>query len=237
MPGFSLGDIEIEVVQKAIKNVHLSVLPPKGKVRVSAPLALDLDTLRAFVISKLPWVRQQQKKMQAQEREAPREMLNRESHYYNGKRYLLKVVEREGVPDVDLGHNTLTLFVRPVTAPDKRLEVLRNWYRQQLKTRLPKLIARYEKRMNVRVAEFGIKQMKTKWGTCNPEARRIWVNLELAKKPAECLEYIVVHEMVHLLEPTHNQRFTSLMDEYLPKWRFYRDELNSLPVRYEHWSY
>ena len=237
MPGFSLGDIDVDVVQKAIKNVHLSVLPPEGKVRVSAPAALDLDTIRAFVISKLPWIRQQQKKLQAQEREAPREMLNRESHYYNGKRYLLKVVERDGAANVDLGHHTLTLFVRPGTEPEKRLLLLKEWYREQLKTRLPELITKYEKLMDVSVAEFGIKQMKTKWGTCNPEARRIWVNLELAKKPTECLEYIVVHEMVHLLEPSHNRRFTALMDEYLPKWRFHRDELNNLPVRYEHWSY
>lgn len=237
MPELTLGGIDIEVVQKNIKHVHLSVLPPEGQVRVSAPLHIDQETLRAYIITKLPWIRKQQQKLQAQVREAPRDMVGGESHYFNGQRYLLEIVERNSVPEVDLGHHTITLYVRPGTAPDKRLAILREWYRANLKERLPPIIGHYEKLMGVKVAEFGVKQMKTKWGTCNPAAGRIWVNLELAKKPASCLEYIVVHEMVHLLEPSHNKRFKSLMEQYMPNWRGYRDELNSLPVRYEDWGY
>lgn len=237
MPELTLGGIDIEVIQKDIKNVHLSVHPPEGRVRVSTPKHIDQDTLRAYIIAKLPWIRKQQQKLQLQEREAPRDMVGGESHYYNGQRYLLEIVEREAPPEVDLGHHTITLYVRSATDPDKRLAVLREWYRARLKERLPALIQRYEKLMNVQVAEFGVKQMKTRWGTCNPAAGRIWVNLELAKKPASCLEYIVVHEMVHLLEPSHNERFKQLMTQYMPNWRSYRDDLNSLPVRYEDWGY
>ncbi len=230
MPGITLGDLYVEVVQKAIKNVHLTVHPPDGRVRVSAPAGIDLETIRAFVISKMPWIRKQQNRLVSQEREAPRDMINRESHYYNGKRYLLKVVERNQTPEVDLSHRIMTLFVRPGTDIEKRQVILKEWYRQQLKQSIPAIIQHYEPIMQVKVAEFGIKQMKTRWGTCNTAARRIWINLELAKKPPECLEYIVVHEMVHLLERSHNHRFVAFMDQFLPKWRAYKDELDRLPV-------
>ncbi len=232
MPGITLGDLYVEVVQKAIKNVHLTVHPPDGRVRVSAPAGIDLETIRAFVISKMPWIRKQQNRLVSQEREAPRDMINRESHYYNGKRYLLKVVERNQTPEVDLSHRIMTLFVRPGTDTEKRQVILKEWYRQQLKQSIPTIIQHYEPIMQVKVAEFGIKQMKTRWGTCNTAARRIWINLELAKKPPECLEYIVVHEMVHLLERSHNHRFVAFMDQFLPKWRAYKDELDRLPVYY-----
>ena len=163
-------------------------------------------------------------------------MVNRESHYYNGERYLLEVIERDAPPAVDLGHHIMTLYVRPGTEPGKRLTILREWYRARLKERLPLLIRHYQKVMGVEVVKFGIKQMKTKWGACSPAAGRIWINLELARKPPECLEYIVVHEMVHLLEPRHDDRFKALMEKFLPKWRFYRDGLNALPVRHEKWG-
>lgn len=237
MPTLQLGDIPVEVIHKDIKNVHLSVYPPNGKVKVSAPLSMELDTIRIFVVSKLSWIKQQQKKLRNQEREAPRDFIERESHYFNGKRYQLRVIESDARPQVELSHKYLTLHVRPNTDTDKRLELLNTWYRNQLKALIPELIKKYEPLMKVKVNEFGVKRMKTKWGTCNPSAQRIWVNLELAKKPPECLEYIVVHEMTHLLEPTHNQRFVSLMDLFLPKWRLYKDELNKLPVRHENWSY
>ena len=237
METLKLGDMSVDVTHKKIKNVHLSVYPPNGKVKVSAPLSMELETIRMYVITKLSWIRKQQNRLAVQEREAPRDYIERESHYYNGKRYLLRIVGTPGTARVELGHKYIDLFIRPSLGVDQRQLVLNEWYRKQLKQEVPSLIKQYEKIMNVEVSEFGVKQMKTKWGTCNPTAKRIWVNLELAKKPSECLEYIVVHEMVHLLEPTHNNRFVALMDEYLPKWRLYKDELNKLPVRHEMWEY
>ncbi|MDP3029889.1 MAG: SprT family zinc-dependent metalloprotease [Deltaproteobacteria bacterium] len=237
MEQLQLGNITVDVVQKDIKNVHLSVYPPTGRVRISAPFRMNLDTIRIFAISKLNWIKKQQTKLRNQEREAPREFLNRESHYFNGKRYLLEVIEQDAAPKVELKHSKIELYVRPQTNREKMKSILDEWYRSQLKASLPTLIEKWEKKMNVRVNEFGIKKMKTRWGTCNRKAKRIWLNLELAKKPGECLEYIVVHEMVHLLERNHNDRFTSLMNAFMPKWRFYKDELNRLSVRHEDWNY
>ncbi len=237
MEQLQLGNLTVDVVQKNIKNIHLSVYPPTGRIRISAPFRMNLDTIRVFAISKLSWIKKQQAKLRKQEREAPREFLNRESHYFNGKRYLLKVIEQAAVPRVELKHSKIELYVRPQTNREKMKSILDEWYRSQLKASLPRLIGKWEKKMNVKVNEFGIKKMKTKWGTCNSEAKRIWLNLELAKKPAECLEYIVVHEMVHLLKRNHNDRFISLMNTFMPKWRFYKDELNRTPLRHENWSY
>jgi predicted metal-dependent hydrolase len=237
MEQLQLGNIIVDVVQKDIKNIHLSVYPPTGRVRISAPFRMNLDTIRVFAISKLSWIKKQQTKLRTQEREAPREYLNRESHYFNGKRYLLKVIEQDAAPRVELKHSKIELYIRPQTAKDKRKSILYEWYRNQLKASLPALIVKWERKMNVKVNEFGIKKMKTKWGTCRQEAKRLWLNLELAKKPRECLEYIVVHEMVHLLERNHNDRFIFLMDEFMPKWRFYKEELNRRPLRHENWTY
>ena len=237
MKQLQLGNIIVDVVQKDIKNIHLSVYPPTGRVRISAPFRMNLDTIRVFAISKLSWIKKQQTKLRTQEREAPREFLNRESHYFNGKRYLLKVIEQDAAPRVELKHSKIELYIRPQTTKEKRKSILDEWYRNQLKASLPALIAKWEKKMNVKVNEFGIKKMKTKWGTCSREAKRLWLNLELAKKPGECLEYIVVHEMVHLLERNHNDRFISLMNELMPKWRFYKEELNRRPLRHENWTY
>jgi hypothetical protein len=237
MKQLQLGKINVDVLQKDIKNIHLSVYPPTGRVRISAPTRMDLDTIRVFAISKLSWIKKQQTKLRTQEREAPREYLNRESHYFNGKRYLLKVIEQSAVPRVELKHSIIELHVRPQTNKEKMKSILDEWYRSQLKTSLPALIGKWEKKMNVKVNKFGIKKMKTKWGTCIREAKRIWLNLELAKKPRECLEYIVVHEMVHLLERNHNERFISLMDKFMPKWKFYKEELNRRPLRHENWNY
>jgi len=232
-----IGDILVDVVLKDIRNIHLSVHPPAGRVRLSAPVGMDIDTLRLYAISRLGWIKKQQRKLRGQERETPREYLNRESHYLWGKRYLLKIVEREAPSAVDVQHSAILLYIRPDASQEKKQSLLDAWYRKQLKVAIPDLIASWEKRIGVRVNEFGIKKMKTKWGTCNPDARRIWVNLELAKKPKECLEYIVVHEMVHLLEHHHNERFIALMDDMLPKWRSLRDDLNRLPVKHEEWEY
>jgi predicted metal-dependent hydrolase len=232
-----LGEIAVDVVKKDIKNVHLSVYPPTGKVRISAPLRMDLDTIRVFAISKLGWIKQQQRKVREQEREPRREYLDRESHYVWGKRYLLKVIEKDAVPRVDLKHNQMFLQIRPASGEEKKQAVLDEWCRAQLKEAVPQLIAKWEPLMGVKVERFFVQRMKTKWGSCSRCSFSIRLNTDLARKPRECLEYIVVHEMVHLLEPTHNGRFIALMDHFMPTWRFYRDVLNRLPVRHESWGY
>ncbi|MDD3317496.1 MAG: SprT family zinc-dependent metalloprotease [Methanosarcina sp.] len=232
-----LGDVTIDVVFKDIKNVHLSVYPPSGRVRISAPLRMDIDTIRVFAISRLGWVKQQQKKFQEQERETPREYLNLESHYVWGKRYLLKVIESEETPTVELKHKKMVLSVRPGTDDKKKQAIIDAWYREQLKNALPPLIAKWEPLLGVKVERFFVRRMKTKWGSCNYKARNIRLNTELVKKPQECLEYVIIHEMAHLLEPTHNSRFIMLMDRFMPKWQFYRDKLNQLPVSHENWNY
>lgn len=232
-----IGDITVDVVKKDIKNLHLSVYPPAGTVRIAAPLRMDLETIRTFAITKLGWIKSQQQKLQEQERETPRDYIERESHYVWGKRYLLHVVEKDTAPAVELGHRTLLLQIRPGTGTHKRQAILEKWYRQQLKAELPVLIAKWEALIGVNVKQFFVQQMKTKWGSCNPATATIRLNTELAKKPPACLEYIVVHEMVHLFEPTHNNRFRTLMDRFMPNWHLYRDELNRQPVRHEDWVY
>ncbi|MDD2614281.1 MAG: SprT family zinc-dependent metalloprotease [Methanosarcina sp.] len=211
--------------------------PPSGRVRISAPLRMDIDTIRVFAISRLGWVKQQQKKFQEQERETPREYLNLESHYVWGKRYLLKVIESEETPTVELKHKKMVLSVRPGTDDKKKQAIIDAWYREQLKNALPPLIAKWEPLLGVKVERFFVRRMKTKWGSCNYKARNIRLNTELVKKPQECLEYVIIHEMAHLLEPTHNSRFIMLMDRFMPKWQFYRDKLNQLPVSHENWNY
>jgi len=232
-----LGDITVDVVLKDIKNVHLSVYPPAGRVRIAAPERMDLDTIRVFALSKLGWIKAQQTKLQAQARETPREYLNRESHYIWGRRYLLTVTEVDAPPAFEVAHNRIVLSVRPGTDTSRRQAIVEAWYREQLKAAVPPLLARWAPVIGVRVTRFFVQRMKTRWGSCSPAAGSIRLNTELAKKPRECLEYIVVHEMVHLLEPTHNSRFIGLMDRFMPRWQFYRDDLNRLPVRHERWAY
>ena len=214
-----LGDLAIEVVYKDIKNVHLSVHPPAGRVSIAAPLWMNPDAVRVFAISKLDWIRRQQKKIREQNREPEREYLDRESHFLWGKRHLLSVVERDAPPSVEVKHNKLVLHVRPGTTTEKREAIVESWYRDQVKQAAPALIAKWGPRLNVQVGRFYVQRMKTRWGSCNSAARSIRLNTDLAKKPRECLEYIVVHEMVHLLEPTHNTRFVSLMEQFMPQWR------------------
>lgn len=232
-----LGEITVDVVLKDIKNVHLSVHPPTGRVRISAPSRMNLDNIRVFAISKLGWIKQQQKKLQEQDRETPREYLDRESHYVWGKHYLLTVIEGDQVPSVELKHHQMILRVRPGTDERRRQAVMEGWYREQLKNALPSLFAKWEPLIGVKVKQFFVQRMKTKWGSCTPGAGHIRLNTDLAKKPPECLEYIVVHEMTHLREPTHNDRFRALMDRFMPKWQFYIKQLNRLPVSHENWSY
>lgn len=232
-----LGGMQIEVVRKDIRNLHLSVLPPLGKVRIAAPRQMNIDTIRVFAISKLAWIKTQQRKMQTQEREEPREYLDRESHYVWGQRYLLKRIEKEAAPSIEIKHRKLVMQVRPGMDETRSQEILEAWYREQIRSALPALIAKWETVIGVKVGHIFVQRMKTKWGSCNPASHAIRLNTDLAKKPRECLEYIVVHEMAHLLEPTHNARFTSLMDLFLPQWQHLRGDLNRLPVRHEDWDY
>ena len=230
--------IVVEVVRKDIKNLHIGVYPPSGRVRVAAPLAFDDTAVRMAVISRLGWIRRQQSAFSKQDRQSQREFVTGESHYFAGRRYRLNVLEQDAPPKVWLPNNTkITLSVRPGSDRDTREAVLHRWYRQYLRAQLPSLLQKWEAKLGVSVNEVRIKKMKTLWGSCNIEAKRIWLNLELAKKPESCLVYILVHEMVHLLEREHNDRFRELMDEHLPQWRTYRDTLNRAPLAHESWRY
>ncbi|MBN2564306.1 MAG: M48 family metallopeptidase [Candidatus Eisenbacteria bacterium] len=233
-----VAGIAVEVVRKQIKNLHVGVYPPGGRVRVAAPLRLDDDAVRLAVVSRLAWIRRQQAAFARQDRQSLREMVNGESHYFQGRRYLLDVIESEGRPTVTLANNaTLELRVRPGADRDEREALLQRWYRRQLRGLLPMLVAKWEPKVGDTIAELRIKKMKTRWGSCNAEARRIWLNLELAKKPVNCLEYVLVHEMVHFAERRHTERFCELMDALMPSWRIYRDELNQAPLAHEEWRY
>lgn len=232
-----LGGIAVDVVLKEIKNIHLSVYPPTGRVRISAPSRMSLDTIRVFAISKLDWIKRQQQKLHEQERETPREYLDRESHYVWDKRYLLFVTECDQSPAIVLKHNRMILTGRAGTDAAAKEAIVAQWYREQIKNTAPELISKWEPILGVNVKRLFVRQMKTKWGSCNPRTRTIRLNTELAKKPKECLEYVVLHEMVHLVEPTHNARFIALMDRFMPNWQFCRQRLNRLPIRHADWDY
>jgi len=232
-----LGDVAVEVVRKDIRNVHLSVHPPTGRVRIAAPRHLSADAIRAFAIGKLGWIRRQQRKFQGQDRETPREYLDRETHFVWGRRCLLAVVERDAPPTVEWRHHRLTLSVRPGTEAPRRAEVLEAWYRSQLRAAAEPLVARWQQRLGVRVERLFVRRMRTRWGSCNRAGRTIRLNTDLAKKPRECLEYILVHELAHLLETTHSARFVAVVDQHLPGWPHRRELLNRLPVRHEAWRY
>lgn len=233
-----VGGTPVEVIRKDIKNLHVGVYPPSGRVRVAAPLRLDDDAVRLAVISRLGWIRRQQAGFAAQDRQSQREFVSGESHYFEGRRYRLDVLQCDGRPAVQLANNTtMALRVRPDADRAAREALLNRWYRRQLRARLSELLAKWEPRIGVRVGEVRIKKMKTRWGSCNPEARRIWLNLELAKKQTSCLEYVFVHEMVHMIERRHDERFRNLMDRHMPQWRLYRDDLNRAPLAHAEWVY
>jgi hypothetical protein len=233
-----VGGIKVEVVRKDIKNLHLGVYPPHGRVRVAAPLVVNDEAVRLAVIDKLGWIKRQKARFIEQPRQSQREMVNGESHYFLGKRYRLRVHEQDAPARVaPCGIASLDLFVRPGSSAAQRELVLLHWYREQLKALIPPLLEKWQPILGVQANHWGIKKMKTKWGSCNPTARRLWFNLELAKKPAQCLEYIVVHELVHLLERRHSERFTALMDGFMPNWRVCRETLNSGVLGHEVWGY
>lgn len=221
-----VAGIQVEVVRKDIKNLHLGVYPPHGRVRVAAPIVVSDEAVRLAVLDKLAWIKRQKVKFVEQPRQSPREMVSGESHYYLGRRYRLRVHEQSGRGRVALhGITYMDLFIEPGATKDQREAVLLKWYREQLNRLIPGMLEKWQSLLGVHVAGWRIKRMKTKWGSCNREAHRVWFNLELAKRPVHCLEYIVVHELVHLLERTHNDRFVHLMDQHLPGWQLIRAEL------------
>ncbi len=234
---FQIDNISIEVIRKAIKNVHLSVHPPKGRVTIAAPTHLKLDTIRVFAVAKIDWIRDQQKKLLGQERESSREFLNRESHYVWGERYLMKVIKVDKSPSLEIKNKQLVFRVRSDWDQADKQAFLDSWYRELIKESAEDLLPKWEKKLGVEVGKLFVQRMKTKWGSCNSKAASIRLNSDLAKKPRECLEYIIVHEMAHILEPTHNQLFIRIMDQNMPKWRSHQQLLNSLPVKHENWEY
>ncbi len=224
-----IGSVPIEVTFKAIKNLHLSVHPPKGKVTISSPDFYDLEKVKIYAATKLGWIKQEQKKIRSQEREDLKLMISRESHQFLGKRYLLKVVEATR-PKIVLKHSFIELHALPQASVAQKQKTLYNWYKKELESKIVHLIVAHAMQMNISDFNFGIRKMKTKWGSCSIEKRMVWFNIELAKKPIDCIEYIVVHEMVHLLERNHNKHFIILMDKYLPQWRVQKKLLNELPL-------
>ena len=225
-----VGGISVEVVRKDIKHLHLGVYPPEGRVRVAAPLRLDDEAVRLAVI------RRKRDGFLKQERQSRREFVSGESHYFEGRRYRLDVIQSSGPVGIRLrGNAWIEMRVRSATGRDTREAMLYAWYRAGLRERFPAWAAKWEPRIGVRVAEWRIRRMKTRWGTCNPAARRIWLNSELAKKPLSCIEYVVVHEMVHLVEPAHNDRFREILDRVMPQWRLRAEELNRTQLGDERW--
>lgn len=231
-----LGEVTILVTRKDIKNIHLSVYPPDGRVTLVAPSATRLEVARAYAISKLGWIRKQQNTLENQAREAPRQFIERESHFLWGRRHLMSVVERETKPFVSLDHKRVTLTVRAGSEQAKRRQVIHEWHKSLLHEAIPPLINKWESKLKVKVTRYFLQRMKTKWGSCNHKAGHIRLNTDLVKKPKDLLEYVVVHEMAHLLEPTHNARFIAILEKHYPTWRESRAELNELPLTAEAWK-
>ncbi len=231
-----LGEISILVTRKAIKNVHLSVHPPEGRVTLVAPSGTRLEVARAYAISKLTWIREQKKKLESQSRETPRQFIERESHYLWGRRHLMTVAYQETKPFVSLDHKRITLTVRPGSGAEKRAEVIHEWHKLLLHDVVPPLIKKWEQKLKVKVTGYFLQRMKTKWGSCNHRAGHIRLNTELVKKPTDLLEYVIVHEMIHLLEPTHSDRFIAILERHYPTWREARAEINELPLTAEAWK-
>lgn len=232
-----LGGILIEVELKDIKNVHLSVYPPNGRVRITAPKRMEVETIRVFAISKLGWIKEQQKKFKEQERETPREYLERESHYFWGDRYLLEIIEDQRASRIELSHKRMILHIRPGSDETKKQAIVEEWYRKQIRLEAEPLIEKWEQKIGVKINRLYVQRMKTRWGSCKPDTGNIRLNTELAKKPRQCLEYIIVHELVHMIEPTHNFRFTELLNQFLPNWKQLRNELKRAPLGHVDWEY
>ena len=231
-----LGNLSIRVTKKDIKNVHLSVHPPDGRVTLVAPTATRLDVARAYAISRLSWIRAQQEKLKSQARETPRRFIEREIHYLWGRRYLMTIRYRDAKPSVSLDHRRITLTVRPGSDSRKRARVIHDWHKSLLRAAGAALIKKWESRLKVKVTGCFLQRMKTRWGSCNHRAGHIRLNTELVKKPKNLLEYVIVHEMVHLLEPTHSDRFAAILQKDYPTWREACAELNELPLTADEWK-
>lgn len=232
-----VGTLEVQTIKKDIKNMHLGVYPPNGRVRVAAPLKTTDDAMRLFIISKIPWIKRQKAKFMKQQRQTKREYVSGESHYFLGSRYLLHVIYTNNSPKVEIRRKKhLDLHIKPNTSVEKREELLESFYRAELRKHIPTFLNKWEKITGVKVSSVNIKKMKTKWGSSNSKDRRIWVNLELAKNRLRCLEYVMVHEMVHLLEKNHNDKFYNLMDSFMPQWQQYRAELNNSVLGFFTWD-
>jgi len=233
-----LSSVEALVVRKSIKNLHLSVLPPAGRVRVTAPESMKDDAIRTLLATRLPWIKKQQEKFTMQDRQTKREYVSGENHYFLGKRYRLELVYKDATPAVLLkGNNKIILQVRPKSPAAKRHEVMMEWYREQLHPVVEELVSKWQLKIGVETKFWGIKQMKTRWGTCNHVGARILINLELVKKPIACVEYVIVHELIHLIEKKHSDKFVALITKYIPKWRSIKDELNRFILSHAEWAY
>ena len=238
MERITVGEISVDVVRKGIKNIHLAVYPPDGRVRIAVPEDTSDETIRLFIVSRLSWIKRLRRRFEEQERLPKPEYRERESHYLFGQRYLLAVTEGNVPPAISPRSKTyIDMFIRPGTSFEKKHHLMNEWYRSQLKKVIPEYIEKWEARTDLKIGGWQVKAMKTLWGSCMVEKKRIWINLELAKKPLSCLEYIIVHEMVHLLERDHNERFTAHMDSFLPNWRQLRTELNKFPASHAEWKY
>lgn len=231
------GKIEAVIVRKPIKNLHLSVLPPLGKVRVTAPMTTSDDAIRTMLATRLPWIRKQQDKFKSQDRQTKREYVSGETHFFLGRPYRLEVVYEDISPRVELkGKNKLILYVRPGSSVEKKAEVIADWYRAELRETASKLIEKWTKIIGASPSSWGIRQMKTRWGTCNEVTGRTLLNLELAKKPYKSIEYVVVHELLHLIQRKHDKRFAEMLDRYLPTWRREKEKLNRFMLSHESWD-
>lgn len=225
--------IKVQIVRKDIKNLHLGVYPPSGRVRVAAPLSMTKEAVRLAVVGKIGWIGRQRTRFLKQPRQSEREMVSGESHYFLGRRYRLRVVEIDAPEPqcVVKRPAIIELKVRSGSSTGGREAVLDRWYREQLRELAAPLLVNWQAKLGIQPASWGIKRMKTKWGACNTAARSIWLNLELVKSPPECIEYIVLHEVVHLVARRHDKRFIALMDKHLPGWSGRRELLNSMPLR------
>lgn len=233
-----VGDYTIDVVRKDIKNLHLAVYPPHGRIRIAVPKQLDDETIRLHLVTKLAWIKKHIARFEQVERLSQREYITGESHYLEGRRYLLNVIPDSNINMIKIRGNThIDLYEKPGTPIVHRPLMMQEWYRARLKARIEPLIRKWQEIIGVQIKEWSVKKMKTRWGTCNIKAKRIWINLELAKKPEDCLEYIIVHELLHLIEKHHNDNFKALMNKYLPDWRVRKDLLNRLPLSHEEWEY
>lgn len=232
MNELQIGNVNIAVTKKNIKNMYIRVLPPHGRVCITVPHSVRDDSIRLFAISKISWIKKQCAAFEAQVRQTKREYVSGESYYLWGKRYCLEVKHADSKNEVSLACGRLILHVRPTSSTEQREKILNDWYREQLKSRLSVVIQQCEKIVGVRADEYRIKNMRTKWGTCNTDKKRIWLNLQLAKKTPECLTYVVIHELVHLLERSHNRRFQKYMDSFFPQWRVVKESLNRQVLDY-----